>query len=203
MGLIKEGILTQKINPKTGRKEYALVSREKHKALKYFGTQRPSSESVAKEERRVEYFKKHSEENFMKNSELTKIAYELGQKVAYALGPYDVDRIAKQKALDASLAAKAYNRKNNFGHYLLNPYVGGPLFELGNMISERANATKYEHPYGSNISDLLTGASSAIHPGLGLSTQLINSIIQVAMGNKDIQNKMREHYSELPKRDLK
>jgi hypothetical protein len=44
-------------NPNTKRMEYALVSRDGSKVLKYFGTARPSDERVRKEEQRVEYFK--------------------------------------------------------------------------------------------------------------------------------------------------
>lgn len=52
-----EAILTKKINPKTGKKEWALVSHSKHRALKYFGTRKPSEEEVAKEEQRIQFFK--------------------------------------------------------------------------------------------------------------------------------------------------
>lgn len=51
-------MLTQKTNPKSGKKEYALVSTSSPgKVLKYFGVNKPSDEAVEKEERRVNYFK--------------------------------------------------------------------------------------------------------------------------------------------------
>jgi len=56
--LNKKAILTQKVNPKTKKKEWALVSKsDPSKVLKYFGTEKPSKERVQKEERRVQYFK--------------------------------------------------------------------------------------------------------------------------------------------------
>lgn len=48
------GLLRQRKNKKTGRVEYALVSRKNpKKILKWFGTKRPTEEAVKKEERRV------------------------------------------------------------------------------------------------------------------------------------------------------
>lgn len=55
--MISEAILTQKVNPSTGLKEWALVSKSKRRPLKYFGTRKPSDERVAKEEKRIQYFK--------------------------------------------------------------------------------------------------------------------------------------------------
>ena len=51
-------MLTQKINPKSGKTEYCLVSvKDPSKILRWFGTQKPSGERVASEEARVNYFK--------------------------------------------------------------------------------------------------------------------------------------------------
>jgi len=50
-------MLIKKINPKTKRKEYALVSTSGAKVLQYFGKVRPTDEAVAKVEARVEYYK--------------------------------------------------------------------------------------------------------------------------------------------------
>lgn len=53
-----EARLIQKVNPKTGSKEYALVSKDDNsKVLQYFGTEKPSDETVQKAEKRVQYFK--------------------------------------------------------------------------------------------------------------------------------------------------
>jgi len=56
-----EAVLTQRVNPKTGNQEWALVSRSSrgghHRVLKYFGQTRPSGDKVAKEERRIQFFK--------------------------------------------------------------------------------------------------------------------------------------------------
>lgn len=54
-------MLTQKTNPKSGKKEYALVSiSSPGKVLKWFGSEKPSEETVKKEEARVEFFKHKS-----------------------------------------------------------------------------------------------------------------------------------------------
>jgi hypothetical protein len=51
-------MLRRKINPKSGKEEYCLVSRkDPSKILKWFGKARPSDDAIAKEERRVEFFK--------------------------------------------------------------------------------------------------------------------------------------------------
>lgn len=51
-------VLLQKHNDHTDRKEWALVSKKDHdKVLKWFGAEKPSEDAVAKEERRVQYFK--------------------------------------------------------------------------------------------------------------------------------------------------
>ncbi len=50
-------MLTQKVNPKTKRKEYALMSQDGGKVLQYFGKVKPSPEAVAKVEERVAYYK--------------------------------------------------------------------------------------------------------------------------------------------------
>lgn len=50
-------MLTRKVNPKSKRKEYALVSLDGKKVLQYFGKVKPSAEAVAKVEARVEYYK--------------------------------------------------------------------------------------------------------------------------------------------------
>lgn len=51
-------MLKQRVNKKTGKKEWALVSTsDPSKILKWFGGRKPSDEAVAKEEKRVQYFK--------------------------------------------------------------------------------------------------------------------------------------------------
>jgi len=44
-------------NKKTGRKEYALVSRTSGRVLQWFGAGKPSKERVMKAEKRVQYYK--------------------------------------------------------------------------------------------------------------------------------------------------
>ncbi len=58
----KEAKLVEKVNPKTEKKEWALVSKDdSSKTLKYFGPKKPSDETVNKEEKRVQYFKHKAE----------------------------------------------------------------------------------------------------------------------------------------------
>lgn len=58
VGSKKTAILKQKKNKNTGKTEWALVSKtDPSKVLKWFGVTKPSEETVAKEEKRVQYFK--------------------------------------------------------------------------------------------------------------------------------------------------
>jgi hypothetical protein len=54
-------ILTQRHNEKTGKQEWALVSKKKHdgkhRVLRWFGGQKPSEETVKKAERSIQYWK--------------------------------------------------------------------------------------------------------------------------------------------------
>lgn len=58
-----EGIVTEKFRKDKNRKEWALVSKKpdartrKRRVLKWFGTQKPTKEQIAKEEKRIQYFK--------------------------------------------------------------------------------------------------------------------------------------------------
>lgn len=59
---IVTGILVERYRKEKDRKEWALVSRKpgksgKRKVLYWFGTKKPSKESVQKQEKRVQYFK--------------------------------------------------------------------------------------------------------------------------------------------------
>jgi len=48
-------MLTKRVNPKTKKKEYCLVSAS-GRSLRYFGKQRPTSEEIAHEEARIDHF---------------------------------------------------------------------------------------------------------------------------------------------------
>jgi len=63
---IKTAVLIQKVNPKTDKKEWALVSKDKKKVLKYFGPKKPNEEKVKKEEKRIQFFKIRGK-SFFKN----------------------------------------------------------------------------------------------------------------------------------------
>jgi hypothetical protein len=50
--------LIEKVNKKTGNKEWCLVSKKDNsKVLKWFGSKKPSKKSVQKEEKRIQYYK--------------------------------------------------------------------------------------------------------------------------------------------------
>jgi len=57
------GILTQRYREEKDRKEWALVSRKpdkktgKRRVLYWFGSKKPSKESINKQEKRIRYFK--------------------------------------------------------------------------------------------------------------------------------------------------
>ncbi len=51
-------MIKKTLNPKTGKKDFALLSTSKPKrVLKHFGPNKPSEQAVAREEKRVNYFK--------------------------------------------------------------------------------------------------------------------------------------------------
>lgn len=57
-------MLRKKTNPKTGKSEWALVSKSSGKALQYFGAKKPSKEAFNKAERRVQAFKHGALSNY-------------------------------------------------------------------------------------------------------------------------------------------
>jgi len=63
LGMIVTGIVTERYREEKGRKEWALVSKKrgkkgKRKVLYWFGAKKPSKESVDKQEKRIQYFKR-------------------------------------------------------------------------------------------------------------------------------------------------
>jgi hypothetical protein len=51
-------MLTQRENPKSGKKEYCLVARKPpHRVLEWYGSRRPSAATVEHSEKRIEYYK--------------------------------------------------------------------------------------------------------------------------------------------------
>ena len=51
-------MLDQRVNPKTGAKEYCLVSRKTpSRILEWYGKKRPGAETVRKSEARIRYYK--------------------------------------------------------------------------------------------------------------------------------------------------
>lgn len=67
-------------------------------------------------------------------------------KLAAALGAYTADSAADVVADDQIIQALARNRGKHPFHYWLNPFVGGPLSELGHRIDRRVNASRATSP---------------------------------------------------------
>lgn len=67
---LRVAILTQKVNKKSGKKEWCLVSKkDRSKVLEWYGTKKPSKERIEKTERRVQFFK-HKKGSAMRISEM-------------------------------------------------------------------------------------------------------------------------------------
>jgi hypothetical protein len=60
--------------------------------------------------------------------------------------PFKQEQAARVRALDEFIAATKYNRQNHLGHYLFNPFVGGPLTEGLSRLGRRMTAGRYHHP---------------------------------------------------------
>jgi len=67
-------------------------------------------------------------------------------KLANALGAYTADSAADVVADDQIIQGLARNRKKHPFHYWLNPFVGGPLSELGHRFDRRVNASRATSP---------------------------------------------------------
>ena len=53
----KEARLVQRVDDDSGKKKWALISKHSGRVLEWFGTDKPSEETVNKAEQRVQYFK--------------------------------------------------------------------------------------------------------------------------------------------------
>jgi hypothetical protein len=70
-------------------------------------------------------------------------------KLAAEDGPFSMEQAASAAADEERLKALIYNRKNHLGHYLLNPFVGGPLTEMQTRLSRRTHqANSGKHGWG-------------------------------------------------------
>jgi len=65
---------------------------------------------------------------------------QLGKEAAVD-GPYSLDQAAKVRSYDEDLKAMTKNRKEHFGHYLLNPFVRGPVHEIATRLLRRSAAS--------------------------------------------------------------
>lgn len=105
-------------------------------------------------------------------SQITKLAFELGKKAAEeSIGPFNLDRGMQQLAYDEMVAASSRNRDKQLAHYLLNPYVSGPMRESIYRLARRHNATFDEYPVLTALAPLLgAGVGAGIGAGIGHAT---------------------------------
>jgi len=61
-------------------------------------------------------------------------------------GPYAIDQAARVRGLDDQVASMSRNREQHPFHYLLNPYVPGPLSEILTRLSRRVAASRATSP---------------------------------------------------------
>ena len=97
---IIQSVLKKKYREDTDRYEWALVSRKNDRVLKWFGLEKPSKEQVAKEERRVQYFK-----------------HKKGGKKVFSMGYF---RTSDRSGIADALKARA--KEDPFVQELLNKY---------------------------------------------------------------------------------
>jgi len=97
---IIQSVLKKKYREDTDQYEWALVSRKNDRVLKWFGLEKPSKEQVAKEERRVQYFK-----------------HKRGSKKVFSMGVYRIKNISE--IVDV---LKARAKEDPFVQELLNKY---------------------------------------------------------------------------------
>jgi hypothetical protein len=110
------------------------------------------------------------------------------------LGPYDRDLAARVMAEDDLIAANTSNRKEHPYHYVLNPFVGGPLTELFHRARRRSNAGTLALPgrgytYHGGLAAM--GGLDAIAPGIGTGLQTASSLGTVALGGDKARSKAR------------
>lgn len=94
------------------------------------------------------------------------------------IGPYDVQQSSDVAHWDDVIASITRNRKERPGHYWANPFVPGPIRELGARYARRANAGTVENLPGA-IGGALTGG-----------------IIPAIMGGLEAKNQARDIYEE-------
>lgn len=67
-------------------------------------------------------------------------------KLAAALGAYTADSAADVVADDQIIQGLSRNRHKHPFHYMLNPFVGGPISEIGHRLDRRVNASRATSP---------------------------------------------------------
>lgn len=102
-----ESRLVQRHNKHTDREEWALISKNGDRVLRWFGTRKPSEERVQQEERRVQYFKHHGSvtaKTINLDPEKTFRAWykmydqDEGLKIALNMDPYGDEQAPKEEA---------------------------------------------------------------------------------------------------------
>jgi hypothetical protein len=73
-----------------------------------------------------------------------------------AEAPFRQQEAAKVRSYDERITANEYNRENHPYHYVLNPFVEGPISEVKNRLMRRLHTMHHNHP--------VTAASSLLLP---------------------------------------
>lgn len=105
-------VLVQKMREETGKKEWALKEKSGPQVLRWFGAKKPSEGAVAKEERRIQYFK-HMAAAWDRYAFIERFAYRgiqpVPKQISEAMGGHEYVR----------------NRLPNGDYYFLPRSVGG------------------------------------------------------------------------------
>jgi hypothetical protein len=64
-----------------------------------------------------------------------------------AEAPFRQQEAAKVRGYDERITANEYNRENHPYHYVLNPFVEGPISEVKNRFMRRLHTSHANHPY--------------------------------------------------------
>jgi hypothetical protein len=123
----------------------------------------------------IEGFLKRANEHGFSRDEAVEL-YK--QAFAEEDGPYRQEQAARMMAAEQVLKAIAHNKEKHKGHYYLNPFVGGPLTEMGTRLQRRFHAGSAGEQGG------------LMNSLLGLPGVIANTV----MGDKETRDKHREMY---------
>ncbi len=105
------------------------------------------------------------------------------------LGPFKADRGADVAGLDQLIGAAAFNRHEHPGHYLLNPWVRGPISELLMRLARRVEATEGAGGVGGTAATIANRT-----PYVNLASMPVSAIF----GGAEKKHKLREMHEQGP-----